>query len=58
MKLHYYKAPQGNFGDGLNEWIWDRLIPGWRNWDEDATLLGVGTILTQRQVSQIATKIF
>ena len=27
MKLYYYKAPLGNFGDDLNPWLWPRLLP-------------------------------
>jgi len=45
MDLYYWKSPKGNFGDDLNEWLWDRLLPGWRDWDQGTTLVGVGTIL-------------
>ena len=44
MDLFYWKSPQGNFGDDLNEWIWDSLLPGWRGWERAVTLVGVGTI--------------
>ncbi len=27
MKLYYYKDVIGNFGDDLNSWLWDALIP-------------------------------
>lgn len=42
----YWKSPSGNFGDDLNEWIWDDLLPGWRSWQPDWTLVGVGTVLS------------
>ena len=45
MKLFYYEVPGGNFGDDLNAVIWDRLLPGWRDWEVCATLIGVGTLL-------------
>ncbi len=44
MDLFYWKSPQGNFGDDLNEWLWDDLLPGWRGWDPALTLVGVGTV--------------
>ncbi|MCJ7996439.1 polysaccharide pyruvyl transferase family protein [Rhizobium cremeum] len=45
MKVFYYQDPQKNFGDDLNEWIWERLLPG--VWDEDDSSLfaGIGTII-------------
>ena len=46
MNLYYWSTPQGNFGDDLNTWLWDRLLEGWRDWDRDVTLVGVGTILS------------
>lgn len=45
MKLFYYHDPKGNFGDDMNEWIWDVLLPGWQTWSSDTHLLGIGTIL-------------
>lgn len=45
MRLFYYHAEHGNFGDDLNGWLWQRLLPG--AWDEpsDVAMLGIGTIL-------------
>ncbi len=45
MKLHHYRAPHGNFGDDLNGWLWESLVPG--AWDEDPETLfvGIGTLL-------------
>ena len=45
MQLEYFKHPIGNFGDDLNAWIWDALLPGWQDWDDNVTLIGVGTLL-------------
>lgn len=45
MKIFYYKDPAGNFGDDLNEWIWDALVPGiWKN-DAPTHFSGIGTII-------------
>lgn len=49
MDLFYWKSARGNFGDDLNLWLWDALIPGWRDWRDDTVLLGVGTILSDKQ---------
>lgn len=45
MRQVYHISPQGNFGDDLNAWFWDTVLPGWRDWDESVTLIGIGTIL-------------
>lgn len=45
MKLFYFHDADGNFGDDMNRWIWDALLPGFRDWRDDTTLIGIGTIL-------------
>jgi succinoglycan biosynthesis protein ExoV len=45
MKLYYYKDKTGNFGDDLNEWLWDRLLPGCFDDDESTLFVGIGTLL-------------
>ncbi|MFG1225405.1 glycosyltransferase family protein [Xanthobacter wiegelii] len=46
MKLYYYRDPHGNFGDDLNGWLWETLLPGvWT--DSDLTLCGIGTLLNK-----------
>ena len=30
LDLYYYHSSHGNFGDDLNTWIWDALLPGWQ----------------------------
>ncbi len=48
MKLFYYKDEAGNFGDDLNPWLWDKLLPGFFNEDESAWLIGIGTLLNHK----------
>lgn len=47
MKLSYYKLPNGerNFGDDLNPWIWDKLIPGVLDHDESVAFVGIGSLI-------------
>lgn len=54
MKLYYFQNQAGNFGDDLNPWIWDRLLPDFFDDDSDILFLGIGTILNHRV--PIATK--
>jgi succinoglycan biosynthesis protein ExoV len=53
MDLIYYKDPHGNFGDDLNEWIWDHLLPGWQTWDHSTALMGVGTLLNKKRLDAL-----
>ncbi|WP_051243275.1 polysaccharide pyruvyl transferase family protein [Azohydromonas australica] len=48
MKLWYFKDPLGNFGDDLNPWLWDRLLPGFLDADESEWFVGIGTLLNHR----------
>lgn len=47
MKLFYYSFRKGitNFGDDLNPWLWDRLIPGLLDNNPDSIFVGIGTLL-------------
>jgi succinoglycan biosynthesis protein ExoV len=45
MDIMFWKSPKGNFGDDINEWIWDLLLPGHRGWADDVTLIGVGSLM-------------
>ncbi|WP_294606488.1 polysaccharide pyruvyl transferase family protein [uncultured Roseovarius sp.] len=45
MQQVYHVSPYGNFGDDLNAWFWDEVLPGWRDWEDSVTLVGIGTIL-------------
>lgn len=47
MKLYYWESQHGNFGDDLNRWLWDFLLPGFREVHPDTLLVGVGTVLNR-----------
>ncbi len=48
MNLIYYKAEKGNFGDDLNPFLWDKLIPDFLNKNNDVNFIGIGSILIDR----------
>ncbi|CDN55689.1 Succinoglycan biosynthesis protein ExoV [Neorhizobium galegae bv. officinalis bv. officinalis str. HAMBI 1141] len=45
MKAYYWESHHGNFGDDLNLWLWDALLPGFRDVHPEVLLVGVGTVL-------------
>jgi succinoglycan biosynthesis protein ExoV len=47
MKLRYYKLPNGekNFGDELNPWLWEKLIPGVLDEDASVAFVGIGSLI-------------
>lgn len=45
MKPYYWESHHGNFGDDLNLWLWDFLLPGFRDVHPEVLLVGVGTVL-------------
>lgn len=45
MKPYYWESQYGNFGDDLNLWLWDFLLPGFRETHPETLLVGVGTVL-------------
>lgn len=47
MQAFYWESAHGNFGDDLNLWLWDFLLPGFREVHPDVLLVGVGTVLNQ-----------
>lgn len=53
MKLVYCKMPRGNFGDDLNEWLWERVAPGLVDEDAAAHLIGIGTIIQRKYLDPI-----
>jgi succinoglycan biosynthesis protein ExoV len=52
MKLFYYNGKQqsikmSNFGDDLNPWVWNRLIPNLLDDNEKTIFVGIGTLLNE-----------
>lgn len=45
MQPFHWKCEPGNFGDDLNLWLWDSLLPGFREQHPQVLLVGVGTVL-------------
>lgn len=47
MKLYYCKYPDGrqNFGDYLNLWLWDKLLPNILDEDKTTAFVGLGTLI-------------
>lgn len=47
MKLYYCKYPEGrqNFGDALNPWMWEQLLPGILDEDPSSAFIGIGTLI-------------
>jgi succinoglycan biosynthesis protein ExoV len=50
MKLYYYQRPDGinNFGDTLNPWLWNKLIPDLLDDDASTAFVGIGTLLNEK----------
>ena len=46
MKL--WHCVNRNFGDALNPWLWNRLLPGFLDRDASTLFVGIGTILDDR----------
>ena len=53
MHLYFHKEANGNFGDDLNAWFWDSVLPGFRDWDAEVTLVGVGTLLNRERLQPL-----
>lgn len=45
MQPFHWESARGNFGDDLNLWLWDFLLPGLRDVHPEILLVGVGTVL-------------
>lgn len=48
MRLYYFQDPNGNFGDDLNPWIWNQLLPGAFDSKDERLFVGIGTLLNHR----------
>lgn len=51
MKLYYYKSALGNFGDDLNGWLWETLLPDFFDEDDSVRFFGIGTIINTEMPS-------
>jgi succinoglycan biosynthesis protein ExoV len=71
MLIYYHKDPQGNFGDDLNPWLWNRLLPGVFSGEvyHDPTIrqpipkteelfVGIGTLLNEHVPSGLVKHVF
>ena len=47
MQIYYYKDSVGNFGDDLNGWLWDRLLPNFFDSDTSVRVSVIGTIINE-----------
>jgi hypothetical protein len=45
LKLFYYKGQIQNFGDDINPWIWENVLPDFFDNDDSEMFLGIGSIL-------------
>jgi succinoglycan biosynthesis protein ExoV len=57
MKPFYWESDHGNFGDDLNLWLWDFLLPGLRDVHEETLLVGVGTVLNTDLLAPVGHKL-
>lgn len=46
MEIFYFRLRSGNFGDDLNAWIWEAVVPGITSMPSSHTLCGIGTLLS------------
>jgi succinoglycan biosynthesis protein ExoV len=45
LRIYQWQGRFANFGDDLNAWFWDRLVPELRDNPDDVLLVGIGTVL-------------
>ena len=47
MQIYFYRRSeqQPNFGDELNDWLWEKLLPGVFDDNETTAFLGIGSLL-------------
>jgi succinoglycan biosynthesis protein ExoV len=56
MRVVYYESLIGNFGDDLNALLWRELLPPECFEDDDAILLGIGSIFREDYLSARSTR--
>ncbi|MGM0743578.1 MAG: polysaccharide pyruvyl transferase family protein [Pseudomonadota bacterium] len=54
MQLHYFETKSGNFGDDMNLWFWDVVLPKWREYDQSYALSGIGTLINNANFSRLS----
>jgi succinoglycan biosynthesis protein ExoV len=58
MKLHFYKDPNGNFGDDINPWLWPKIMPEIFDEIENELFVGIGTLINYRLPKEPVKHIF
>jgi succinoglycan biosynthesis protein ExoV len=55
MKLFYYKEKDGtpNFGDDLNPYIWNQLLNGVLDDNQEVSIVGIGTVIEDKLLNCI-----
>jgi succinoglycan biosynthesis protein ExoV len=50
VRLYYFKRQDQrlNFGDDLNDWLWERLLPGCFQENSDIVFVGMGTLINHK----------
>jgi succinoglycan biosynthesis protein ExoV len=57
MHPFFWESAHGNFGDDLNLWLWDFLLPGFREVRPETLLVGVGTVLNRALLPKATPKL-
>lgn len=57
MKIVYFKADIGNFGDDLNGWIWEKIFGDLSKY-QDIDVFGIGSILDKRVINDRKKVVF
>lgn len=58
MQVYRLERVDGNFGDTLNDWLWQDLLPGVFDDDPRVRFIGIGTILDRNLPSAPLTVVF
>jgi len=58
VELFAYRGKETNFGDELNYWLWDRLLPGYFEKSDGNLFLGIGSVLYDSHPPQLKKIVF